>query len=82
MTMAPKTKESKGKAKKKAGKSEPSPEERERLELLEKASHLVAEAQAEKELSEQFIEQTEHLKQYWEIEKSAKNVSSSVCRLQ
>lgn len=74
MVMAPKKKEGKTKTKKK-GKAEPSPEERERLDLLQKASDCVVEANSEKELEEQFIEQTQHLKQYWEIEKNIKSVS-------
>jgi hypothetical protein len=73
--MAPKKKEgSKAKAKKK-GKGEPSPEEIERLDLLEKATRCCAESTAERELGEQFIEQSERLKHFWEIEKSAKSVS-------
>ena len=77
MTMAPKKKEGKGKSKKK-GKNEVSPEERERLDLLEKACHCAVEASAEKELCEQFKQQSEQLKQYWEFEKSKTLVSSSL----
>ena len=75
--MGPKKKEGKSKAKKK-GKSEVSPEERERLDLLEKACHCTVEASAEKELCEQFNRQSEQLKQYWECEKSEKLVSVSL----
>jgi len=70
--MAPKKKEGNSKAKKK-GKCEPSPEERERLDLLERASQCSTEAKAEKKLGEQFIAQSEQLKQYWEFEKNTKS---------
>jgi hypothetical protein len=62
-----------GKAK--AKKVEPSPEERERLDLLEKSSNCVVESNSEKELKAQLIDQTRNLKQDWEIEKNLKNVS-------
>ena len=75
--MAPKKKEGNSKAKKK-GRSEPSPEERERLDLLEKVTHCSTEANAETKLGEQFIAQSEQLKQYWEIEKTNKSVRSNL----
>lgn len=75
--MAPKKKEGNSKAKKK-GKCEPSPEERERHDLLERASQCSTEAKAEKKLGEQFIAQSEQLKQYWEFEKNTKSVRSNL----
>jgi hypothetical protein len=71
--MAPKAKEGNGKGKTK-GKSKPSPEEKERLELLERVVQCSAEIDAEKELGEQFDQQSELLKQYWAIDKKTKSV--------
>ena len=57
----------KSKSKKKA--KEVDPEEKERLDLLERAVALRGEADKEKALETQFQAQSESLKQFWEMDK-------------
>lgn len=78
--MPPKKKEG-GKSKKKKGKSEPSPEELERVDLLQNALSCREETVSLKELEGRFLEQSEVLKQYWEVEKNWRNVSSVGVRI-
>lgn len=78
--MPPKKKDGKGKSKSKSKKkvtdNSESNEENERLELLQKATSLEGDIVKEGDLSEQFWRQSELLKQYWEIEKKTREVSS------
>ena len=63
------------KSKRKDRFSEHCDEEDERLDLLQKAISITQEIDREKALAEQFKKQSELLKQYWEFEKKAREVS-------